>query len=151
MNIFFRDCDAFHLKQGRGYCSELLDQFGYHRECLHEYPYLGNAFQRTNLLDHFVDEKYSLLRTPLLGVRMTWEKYLYPCEFPYQTNEVIEVIQWRRNQNRHRRGRAGRAESVWREQKAEQAGDRWTKIHLSLFFVRKKNPVYFSRNPFYTG
>ena len=35
--------------------------------------------------------------------------------------------------------------------KAEQAGDRWTKNPSVPFFVRKKKPVYFSRNSFYTG
>ena len=81
-----------------------------------------------------------------------WENIIaMRTEIGISDNEVIEVIQWRRNQNRHRRGRAGRAESVWREQKRNRQGIDGQKIHLSLFFVRKKKPVYFSRNPFYTG
>lgn len=66
-------------------------------------------------------------------------------------NEVIEVIQWRRNQNRHRRGRAGRAESVWREQKRNSQGIDGQKIHLSLFSSERRNLFTFPEIPFILG
>ena len=69
VNIFFRDCDAFHLKQGEDTVQSFLISSDTTVSVYMNIHIWVMLFQRTNLLDHFVDEKYSLLCTPLLGVR----------------------------------------------------------------------------------
>ena len=85
VNIFFRDCDAFHLKQGEDTVQSFLISSDTTVSVYMNIHIWVMLFQRTNLLDHFVDEKYSLFAYAAPGCQMTWEKYLYPCEFPYQT------------------------------------------------------------------